>query len=131
MQEIGSGPSYRVEIDAAKNRVYFSFFGDAVSMASAAGLLEATAAACGLMKPGFTGLADFTKMNLLGLADLAQKVQMTLLNAGLRKMASVWDRDSFAKIVVNSSAESVKSGEYSEKRRLFKDRVEAEAWLDE
>ncbi len=131
MQEIGSGPSYRVEVDKAQNRIYFSFFGDAVSESSVVGLLDAVKAGCALMKPGFTGLADFTEMKLLGLPDIVQKVQMILLNAGLRKLASVWDHESFAKIVVDSSAQKVKSGEYSEKRKVFKSRAEAEAWLNE
>lgn len=131
MQEIGSGPSYRVEVDRPKNRIYLSFFGDAVNDASVTGLLDAVKAACDLMKPGFTGLADFTEMGLLGLPDVAQKVQITLLDAGLRKLASVWDHQSFAKVVVDSSAQKVKSGEFSEKRKVFKNRVEAEAWLAE
>ncbi len=131
MQEIGSGPSYRVEVDTLKNRVYFSFFGDAVNEASVAGLLDAVKAGCALMKPGFTGLADFTEMNLLGLPDVAQKVQETLLEAGLRKLASVWDHESFAKVIADSSAQKVMSGEYSERRKVFKNRAEAEAWLAE
>ena len=131
MQEIGSGPSYRLEVDIPKNRIYLSFFGDALSDASVVGLLPAVKAACDLMKPGFTALADFTEMKLLGLPDVAQKVQISISNAGVRKVASVWGHESFAKIVVNSSAEKVKGGEYSERRKVFKDRAEAEAWLDE
>jgi hypothetical protein len=129
MQEIGSGPSYRVEVDMPKNRIYLWFFGEAVNDASVAGLLEAVKGACDLMKPGFTGLADFTDMKLMGLPDVAQKTQTLLMEAGLRKLASVWDHESFAKIIVDSSAQKVKSGEYSERRRVFKNRVEAEAWL--
>ena len=131
MKEIASGPSYRVQLDAVKNRIYLSFFGDAVGEASVAGFVDAVKAACALMKPGFTSLADFTEMKLLGLPDIVQQAQLTLLNAGLQKLASLWDHETFAKMVVDSSAEKVKSGEYSEKRKVFTDRVEAEAWLND
>jgi hypothetical protein len=130
MQEIGIGPNYRVEVDTAKNRIYFWFFGDAMNASGVAGLPEAAKAACALMKPSFTGLADFTGMKMLGVPDVVHQVQATLLNAGLRKVASVWNEESFAKFVVDSSAQKLKSGEYDEKRKVFKDRVEAEAWLD-
>ena len=86
-------------------------FGDALSDASVVGLLPAVKAACDPTKPGFTALADFTEMKLLGLPDVAQKVQISISNAGVRKVASVWGHESFAKIVVNSSAEKVKGGE--------------------
>lgn len=131
MKEIGSGPTYRIMIEKTKNRIYFSFFGDLVNEASVAGLLDATKASSALMKPGFTALADFREVKLLGLPDIAQKVQMTLLEAGLLKVASVWNHESFAKIIIDSSAQKVGSGMYSEKRKVFKDKVEAEAWLAE
>jgi hypothetical protein len=131
MREIGSGPNYRVEVDTAKNRIYLRFLGDIVSEAAVAGLQEAVSAACAIVKPQFTTLADFTEMKLLGLPDIVQQLQMTLLNAGLRKLASVWDHETFAKIVVDSAAQKVKSGEYSERRKVFKNKIEAEAWLSE
>jgi len=130
MKEIGAGPHHRVEIDTAKNRMYLTFFGDALTDAAAVGLRDEIQAAIALMKPGFTALGDFTEMNLLGLPDIVQQLQMTLLNAGVRKAASVWSHESFAKVIVDSSAKKV-SGEYSDKRKVFKSRVEAEAWLDE
>lgn len=131
MQEIGSGPNYRVEVDTAKNRIYFWFFGDVVQVSGAAHLPNDTKAACDLMRPGFTSLADFTGMKMLGVPDVVHQVQATLLSAGLRKVASVWNAESFAKFIVDSSAQKLKSGEYDAKRRVFKDRSEAEAWLDE
>jgi hypothetical protein len=131
MKEIGTGPHHRVEVDTAKNRMYLAFFGDALSDAAAAGLRDEIQAAIALMKPGFTALGDFTEMNLMGLPDVAQQLQTALLNAGVKKAASVWSNESFAKILVDSSAKKVSAGEYSERRKVFKNRLEAEAWLDE
>jgi hypothetical protein len=131
MKEIEAGPHHRVEVDMAKNRLYLSFFGDALTDTHAAGLREGVQNAIALLRPGFTALGDFTEMNLLGLPDLVREVQMTIFNAGVRKSASVWNQESFAKIIVDSSAGKVKSGEYVKKRKVFTDRLEAEAWLDE
>ncbi|MGO9116503.1 MAG: hypothetical protein ACLQPD_02715 [Desulfomonilaceae bacterium] len=131
MKEIGAGPHHRVEVDTAKNRMYLTFFGDALSDAAAAGLQDGVQAEIAILKPGFTALGDFTEMNLLGLPDIVQQLQATFLNAGVRKAASVWSHESFAKVLVDSSAQKVKSGEYSDRRKVFKNRVEAEAWLDE
>jgi hypothetical protein len=131
MQEIGSGANYRVGVDTAKNRVYFWFFGDVLNTYGVADLPEHVKTACALMKPRFTGLADFSEMKMLGVPDVVQQVQANLLNAGLRKIASVWSDESFAKFIVDSSAQKLKSGEYDEKRKVFKNRIEAEAWLDE
>ena len=130
MKEIESGPHHRVEIDVAKNRLYLSFFGDALTDAHAGGMRSAVRTAIGLLKPGFTALGDFTEMNLLGLPDVVQETQMTIFNAGVRKAASVWSRESFAKTIVDSSARKAKDG-YSDRRKVFSSRPEAEAWLDE
>ena len=130
MKEIGAGPHHRVEVDTAKNRMYLTFFGDALRDVAAAGLRDQIQTAITLMKPGFTALGDFTEMNLLGLPDIVRELQTGYLKAGVRKAASVWSHESFAKVIVDSSAQKV-SGEYSEKRKVFKNRAEAEVWLDE
>jgi hypothetical protein len=131
MKEIGTGPHHRVEVDAAKNRIYLTFFGDALTDTAAAGLRDSLQAAITLMKPGFTALGDFTEMNLMGLPDVARQLQTSLSSAGVKKAASVWSHESFAKMLIDSSAQKVKEGEYSAKRKVFKNRAEAEAWLDE
>jgi hypothetical protein len=131
MKEIEASPHYRVEVDTVKNRFYLSLFGDVLTDADVAGMLDAVQTAIDLLKPGFTAVGDFTELKLLGLPDISQEVQMTLFNGGLRKVASVWSREGFAKIVVDSSAGKVDSGHYSEKRKVFTNRVEAEVWLDE
>ncbi|MBI5250332.1 MAG: hypothetical protein HY912_12630 [Desulfomonile tiedjei] len=130
MQEIGAGPNYRAAIDAGKNRVYFWCFGDVLNVAGVAGIADDAKTACGLMKSGFTVLVDFTGIKLFGVPDVLQKVQATVLDAGFRKIASVWTEDNFAKFVVDSSAHKLKDRGYEDRRGVFKDRAEAEAWLD-
>ena len=131
MQEIGSSVNYRIAIDAARNRVYFWFIGDIMSAAGTKDLPSDTKRACEALKPGFTGLADFTEMNLLGLPDMAQQVQTILMDAGLARMASVWSKESFGKLIVDSTAQKVAGGAYEARRKVFDDRASAEAWLDD
>ncbi len=91
---------------------------------------EAVKKACALMKSNFTCLADFCDMKLLGVPDTVKEVQTILSSAGLGKIASVWNEESFAKFIVDSSAQ--KMGEqYDQKRKIFNNRIEAESWLDE
>lgn len=131
MKEVGSGAKYRIAVDVAKNRLYTWFNGDLISGSDAAGLLESTRKACGMLKPGFTGLTDFTEVNLLGLPDVMEKAQRLLASSGLSKSATVWADQLFAKRVLDAQARKVKEGSFSERRRAFTSRAEAEAWLDE
>ena len=131
MQEIGSGPNYKVSVDQVKNRLYMGFSGDVLTSATVSPLPGYVKAACAALKPGFTCLADFTDMKLLGLPDLVTTVQGTIMSAGVRKVASVWSDEGFAKFLVDSSAHKLASGEYEGKRKVFKSVAEAEDWLDE
>ena len=131
MQEIGSGKNHRVAVDMSKNRIYLWFFGDAITAISLDLLPRNAKTARDMLKPGFTILADFTEMKLLGLTDQVTAVLGILGVAELRKAAEVWPKESFAKLVVNSLAQRVKDGAFAQKTRAFTNRAEAEAWLDE
>lgn len=129
MEKIGSGTNYRISVDKVKNRIYFWFFGDVMSPAGVADLPNDLKSALKLTSPGFTGLADFTEVKLLGLPDVTQQTQAALAAGGIRKVASVWNRESFAKFVVDSSAHKVDM--YEQRREVFFSTSEAEAWLNE
>jgi hypothetical protein len=66
---------------------------------------------------------------LLGLPDIAKQVQEVLAEANVHKVASVWSREGFAKVLVGRSADQAAGG-YSAKRKVFSDLGEAETWLD-
>jgi hypothetical protein len=131
IKEMGSGPNYRITIDAARNRLYILVLGEAMTTNGVQGLVPAVKAGCDTLKPGFTAVADFLEMTLLGLPDVVRDVQETIMAAGLRKLASVWHKETFAKMVVDQSAQKAAGGGLTEKRRVFYSRDEAEAWLDE
>jgi len=129
MDDLASGPNYRIAADRLKNRLYFWFFGSIMKPEANARLGHDTREACGRMKPGFTALVDLMGLTMLGLPDMAQRFQSTLLKAGVTKVASVWDKASFSKIIVDSSAQKL-GEDYAERRKTFFDRAEAETWLD-
>ncbi len=131
MREIGSGPNYRVAVDVPKNRAYLYSFGDALNDSGVSSLLDDMKKALNSLKPGFTLLADFTGLKLFGLPDLVRTLHNMVLEAGVRKVASVWSEESFAKFMIDSLAQKAKGGTYAEIRRSFKSLTEAEAWLDE
>jgi len=128
MNEIGSGLNYRIAVDIVKNRMYSWFFGEIMRLEDNPDLLSDVEKACRSLKAGFTAFSDLSEVKMLGLPDVAQNVQTIILNCGVSKVASVWKRESFSKLVVDSSAQ--KAGSYAEKRRTFFDQAEAEAWLD-
>jgi hypothetical protein len=130
MQEIGSGDKYRVAVDISRNRIFTWFKGDLLTNSDLAGLLKHTKTACDLLKPGLTSLADFTEVKLLAMSDFMREAQHILASSGVRKSATVWTEESFAKFTVDSQAQKVKEGAFSEKRQAFKTRTKAEAWPD-
>jgi len=86
--------------------------------------------ACNLLKPGFSALVDYTKMELLGLTDAVQHVQKIFITSGIGKLAMVWERETFAKLTVDSLAQKTDSDAYKANRKSFFNRSEAEEWLN-
>ena len=105
MIQTAHGLNYVIEIDNSKNRLRIRFFGDILDAARNARVPADTKDAVSRLASGFTCLADFTEVGLLGLPDLAKQVQVTLLEAGVRKVASVWTKEGFSRLVVQRSAE--------------------------
>ena len=130
MEEVGSTNNVKIAVDKTKNRIFFVFSGDILDPKTAEPIPGITRKGCEQLRTGFTCLADFTGMNLLSLGDVAEKVQSELLRADVKKVASVWSEDTFAKMVVDRSGEKVGS-EYASRRKHFTDRTTAEKWLDE
>ena len=127
--ETARGLNYAMQVDIARNRLEIQFFGDLTDPKENENIPSETRDASERLTKGFTCLADFTKVGLLGLPDIAKQVQETLVQCGVGKVASVWSTEGFAKLVIQRSANQA-SGGYSEKRKVFSDLGEAEAWLD-
>jgi len=129
MTEIGAGRNYRIAVDPMKNRMHTWYVGEFMRTEDNPRFLDHTKEACGRLKPGFTVLADMVDLKMMGLPDVAQLVQATLLDSGVARVAAVWSKESFSKLVVDSSAQKVGES-YAGKRKSFASRAEAEAWLD-
>ncbi len=130
MEEIGSTGNVKVAVERAKNRILLTFTGDILHTSAVAPVSDMTRRACDQLEPRFDCLADFTGMKLLSLTDFATNIQAELMRAGVRKVAALWSYESFAKIIVEKSAEKV-GREYVSRRKSFMDRAEAEKWLGE
>jgi hypothetical protein len=129
MRGIGSTKNTRVAIDSMKNRLHVNLFGDALRADENQQVPAFVEQGCAQLKPGFTCLADYTQLKLFGLPDVARDVMAVMMRAGVRKVATVWPDESFAKLVLGSAAKDTGDA-YLSKRQTFTDLDSAKAWLD-
>jgi hypothetical protein len=130
MDTIVPKDGYSVKVDQNKNRLFLEMEGDVFERNKFENIPTEMKEGCRILKPGFTCLADFTKVKLFALPDIAAAVQKTILEEGVRKVASVWGEQLLAKMSISKAADS--SGDaYVDRRRVFTERAEGEAWLDE
>ncbi len=130
MITVASKEGYSIRVDQIRNRIYLELQGDMYDRPKFEDIPSEVRDACRMIKPGFTCLADFKKVQLFALPDIAAAVQKILLEEDVRKVASVWGQQLLAKLSLDKAADS--SGDaYVDRRKVFTDRAEGEAWLDE
>lgn len=129
MIEIGSGGNYRIAVDPVRNRLYIWYFGELIRATENPLMVQHAQEACQRLKRGFSVLADFSDLTMMGLTDVIAGIQTALHNSGVDRVAAIWRTDSFSKLVVDSQAQKVGDA-YADKRKNFFDRSEAEAWLE-
>lgn len=126
MRTVASNEAYAIEVDEIKNRISFTMRGSWTDTKQVSGWLDDLAAAIKLCRPGFTELIDWRQSTAILLTDKIAEAQKMAMQAGLRRAARVYDRDTFLKLQMDSLTEKtgfpVKS---------FFDLKEAEAWLEE
>ena len=120
---------YRMLVDDRKNRILFEAWGDIVEPAHFVHFAEDWQNVCAHMKPGFTVLGDYTRTGAFFLKDSFSKGMKAIYDAGVRKVAVFWGTQVLGKMTTELSAAAA-SSEYAAKRKSFKTRAEAEAWLD-
>ncbi len=130
MNEIGSTKNFRVAVDKSKNRMLLVLSGDAVGAKENQDAPLIVQKACTELRPGFTCLGDQTQLKLFALPDIAREIMKVMMNAGVGKVASVWAKESFSKVVVGFAAKAT-GDEYLLRRKSFTDIDSAKAWLDE
>ncbi len=130
MKDIGSTKNFQIAIDPSRNRLHLTVSGEALRANENEDAPRLVEQACAQLRPGFTCLADHTQLKLFGLPDIAARIMSVMMRAGVRKVASVWPDESFAKLVVGTAAKE--TGEaYASRRQSFTDLDSAKAWLDE
>ncbi|MFH1114555.1 MAG: hypothetical protein V1792_11590 [Pseudomonadota bacterium] len=130
MNTVEANDFYTVMADQIKNRLYLLMKGDVFERQRFENLPAQMREACRMLKPGFTCLADFAQVSLFALPDVATAVQKTLLEEGVKRVASVWGEQMLAKLSMSKSAQTA-GDPYVDRRKVFTDKNQGEAWLDE
>jgi len=126
MKTIASNDAYSVAVEEIKNRIYLTNRGSWTDVKQVAGWLDDLDAAARLCKRGFTVLVDWTQSSAILLTDHVAEAQKLLMQAGMRKAARLFERETFLKLQMDNV-----SGKTGFPVKSFFDRSEAEAWLNE
>ncbi len=125
MKRVTSNDFYEIDVDQAKNRIYFTMRGSWTNPKDMPNWLQDVEAAVKLCSPGFTELIDWTGASSVLLTDYIAGAQKIAQDGGLRKAARIFDRDTFIKLQMDTLTQ--KTGFPV---KTFFERSEAESWLD-
>lgn len=125
MKTVASTEFYTIEVDTDKNRVYFGLKSSWMDAQKLASWEKDLAAAFRLCSRGFTELIDWTDVQGIFLTESIEKAQRLAMDAGIRKAARVFSRETFAKMQMDTLTKKT-----SFPVKTFYDRNDAEAWLD-
>jgi hypothetical protein len=117
---------YLHEADSAKNRGYITLYGTWTSVREVPEVLQDVEKLCTALRPGFSILCDFRESKATALPDIFQKASEILVTAGMKRFAALHERETFMQ---TQMAKASRDGNFP--GRVFYDRDEAEAWLDE
>lgn len=120
---------YAISVNSQKNQLFLEMWGDVVEHGLFGSFPDDWKEACALVRPGFTVLADYTKVGVFALPQIWSEAQKVILRAGVEKVAVFWGKKLLGKLSTQESAKQA-STEYAMRRRSFETREEAEAWLD-
>jgi hypothetical protein len=127
VRTISETDAYRWEADEAINRAVATFKRDpAGSREEEEAGLAALQVMCDSVRPGFSFLCDFRKMQATKAPDLFVAAQNMLIKAGVGKIAAVYDRKTFAKFQMATISKKLGLSV-----KVFFDIEEARAWLDQ
>jgi hypothetical protein len=125
MKTVASTDFYTIEVDQAKNRVYFFLKGSWVDAQKLSAWESDVSAALRLCTRGFTELIDWTAVQSILLTDTIEKAQRLAMESGIRKAARLFPRETFSKMQMDTLTKKT-----SFPVKTFSDKKEAEAWLD-
>ncbi len=125
-ERITSNSYYDIAVDSAKNRIYLTIKGFWQTKELVPHYINDIGTAVGRMKPGFTVLADLTRMvqPTPEVCALHQESQVLLVKCGAARAAQI-AYDPLLTNVLNQYSAELKIS-----RRIFGETSFAEAWLD-
>ncbi len=125
MKTIAATDHYVIEVDEAKNRLFFTMKGAWTDAKKVPNWVDDISKALSHLSPGFTELIDWTDVGAITLTDYIARAQDLAMKAGVRKAARVYREKHFLKAQMDT---------LSQKTRFpvetFFDMAEAEKWLD-
>ena len=128
MKTIAKTAYYSIAVDKTKNRIYLTIVGFWKSPAVVPAYVEDMKKACQEISPGFTVLADVTRMiTPPEVAAVHERAQQVTLAAGLRKSAEILPKEKALEKMALTKW-STKTGMV---KNMFHAIADAEAWLDE
>jgi hypothetical protein len=125
-ERVVSNSYYEIAIDPAKNRIYLTIKGFWQTKDLVPHYVEDIGSAVARLKPGFTVLADLTRMvpPTHEVAVMHKRVRESLMENGLFRAAEIVDNPAVTGMLVEYPAGSKVN------RRVFSGIVSAEAWLN-
>ena len=117
---------YRLDVDQGKNRIYFTIRGDWTDAKKMSNWIPDIEKAIGYCSPGFTEYIDWTTMTAITLTDAIAEHHKIAMKAGISRAARVFDQSHFVALQLERVAR-----ESGFPIKVFYNRSEAEAWLDE
>lgn len=126
MKEIAKTEYYEIRVDESKNRIHLTIIGFWKDRTKLRDYLPDLRRAVEEVAPGFTVLADLTKMKtpMPEIGELHEEAQRVVSQAGLSRTAEI----------VSGIVERMAAERYSKSsgmnKRSFADLAEAENWLD-
>ncbi len=126
MRTVARTDRYVYEADLEKNRGYITLHGTWTNVGEVPEVLEDLEKLSSTLRPGFTVLCDFFDVKATALPDIFQKGSQFLVTAGMKKFAALHERQTFMQAQMSHASKG-----QGFPGRVFYNRAEAEAWLDE
>jgi hypothetical protein len=115
-----------IAVDVVKNRIYLKIKGDWMEKRQVTAFTKDAVAAVNECCPGLTILADNTEIGMQAFPDLHEQAMKTAMERGIKKVAEVFSKESFAKLTLERAAERT-----GLPTKWFDSFEAGEAWLDQ
>ena len=126
MRTVARTDKYVYEADLEKNRGYITLYGTWTNVGEVPEVLQDIEKLCNTLRPGFTVLCDFTRIQATALPDIFRKASEMVVGAGVKKFAALHERQTFMQAQMSHASKG-----QGFPGRVFYNREEAEAWLDD